>query len=132
MSEPQYDAAGREWTFQGWAEHRPKTWSTRDTFTNEPIELVASEGEGWVLRRINQSDIPTNHTSMNRALEAIQPILSGGTKLRLWVPTTEEVRKDYSVRDPKVYEAAFDRWLAAHDAELIETLTSVAKVMEPS
>ena len=129
MSEPTFDAAGRQWTFDGWSPgDTQKSWSTRSN--GEPVEMVASDDDGWILRRVGQQDVPTHHTTLYRAIAAVQAILDEGGELTPWVPSTEEVRDDYSVRDPQVYGPAFDRWLAAHDEELIRALTSVANAME--
>ena len=117
------DSAGRKWEYIGRAKSG-KVWSTTVNGVDFVLKSSFKDG-GWLLIIEGQPDRSTDARLIEPAIEFAQAYLPGG--VQGFVPTDKQVRNAASGNGTSVGTAGFDAWLARHDRDLIQTLTSIAK-----
>lgn len=119
------DAGGRIWTFT--YDLQIKHWTT--TTNGSEVSLRGTQnGEGWVLFREGYGPLKTDRTDIGVAIDFVQNILD--PNLAQQTVTTDIVRTAFARTFQTLGPEAFDRWLAAHDEELIQAVTSAATAMK--
>jgi len=124
------DDAGRKWEYIGRSK-TAKVWST--TIDGHDVIIQSSVDQGWLLVQNNKVNIPLNERLIEPAIRAAQVHLRpSGPPVRKVPPTTDEQVREAASGGKSIGTARFDAWLARHDQELIDAITSVANVMEKS